>query len=634
MGELTVKPIRNQEERFRFIQRLLSDIRAMDSMIENKQFEKNHQRIGAEQEIALIDDDYNPALNGPELLDLINDPHFTTEIARFNLEINLDPYELRSDAFRQTERQLRKLLNLGQSRASDEGSQFLLTGILPTIQYGHLDRSYMTPRPRYRVLSDAIHNIRGSNFEIHIEGVEDIIYRLDSVMFEACNTSFQLHLQIDPDDFPDQYNWAQAIAGPLLSCCTNSPLLFGRELWMETRIALFQQSIDTRSSANHLRKKQRRVRFGNNWVMHSATELFKDQIARFPLILTTDIQDDAMDELAQGRIPTLPALRLQNGTVYTWNRPCYGISDTGFPHLRIENRYIPSGPTVCDEMANFAFWVGLMKGLPAQYRRLPGRMPYDNLVDNFYRAARNGLDSVFDWFGKATPADRLILDELLPIARDGLEQARVNSSDIDRYLQVIERRVSLRRDGSRWQVDNFRRLRERYGVGLARTELTRAMLKRQQTSEPVHTWSDLDPGRIYSLSMTEDTVYKIMSSDLFTVREDEPLAFVKSIMEWKKIRHLPVEDSKGELVGLVTHTNLRAFSTLSGGWEKLPIRQFMIKKLITVPLDTPISSAVKLMDTYSIGCLPVVNEHKLVGLVTDTDLKRLEKAEVEGGVME
>ncbi len=632
MGELLVRAAKGQEDKNRFIKRLLNDIRAMDVMIRDDIFEKDRQRIGAEQELALITPDYSPSLDGPDLLEQIADPHFTTEIARYNLEINLDPFELRSDAFRLTERQLRQLLSLGQQRAKERDCGVLLTGILPTIRYRHLESSCMTPRVRYQVLSDGIRQMRGSNFEIHIEGVDEVIAGLDSVMFEGCNTSFQLHLQIAPEDFAAQYNWAQLIAGPVLSACTNSPLLFGRELWAETRIALFQQSIDTRSSTNHMREKQRRVRFGSTWIHSSVSELFKEQLSRFPLILTTDIEDDAMSQLQNGQIPKLKALQLHNGTVYTWNRPCYGISDTGYPHLRIENRYIPAGPTVADEMANFAFWVGLMKAMPEEYRHLPGQIPFSNLVDNFYRAARTGLDTVFDWFGRAVPAQQLLLETLLPLARSGLEKARINESDIDRYLGIIEARVSARKCGARWQINNYRRLRDRYGTGVALTELTRGIYERQQTSEPVHTWSEIDASHVYAINLEKDPVYKIMTTDLFTVREDEPLAFVKALMTWQKIRHLPVENLEGTLIGLVTASDVHRYESTqrnNNGWAYRPIRSFMVDKLITVPPEMPVNEAIQLMREHDITCLPVVHHHQMIGLVTDTDLKKLKQAETE-----
>ena len=620
MGQQAVKSIQTSREKINFLSFLINDILALDRMIKEDRFEKNKQRIGAEQELCLVDDHYDPARTGPEILPRIEDKHLTTELAKFNLEINLDPFEIRPDCLRQTEKQLHELLNKTQSVASDFGSSILLCGILPTIRFGHLQEEWMTPMVRYKGLSDMIKSIRGKDFEIHIQGVDELIASLDSVLFEACNTSFQLHLQIHPSDYVRLYNWAQLIAGPILSVSTNSPLLLGRELWQETRIALFQQSVDSRSSSNHLRDKEPRVGFGSDWIWESVSELFKDHLTRFPLILTTDISENALDQLDEGIIPKLGALGIHNGTIYTWNRPCYGITN-GLPHLRIENRYLPGGPSTADEMANFAFWLGLMKGMPEEYRYFYLSTSFRVAKDNFFRAARTGMNTVFNWFGQPVEAGKLVLDTLLPIARVGLKKMQVNQTDADRYLDIIENRVIKRKSGAQWQVRNFRKLKENFNVSLALNELTKGMLERQQTGDPVHLWPAIDAKRYHPVISKEDCVSKVMQTDLFTVTEDEPMILARAIMKWKKIRHLPVENLKGDLTGLITATNLKAFEDLPESWENIPVKKVMVKKLITVNGATTISSAKNMMDIYSVGCLPIVEHNKMVGLVTDTDLK-------------
>jgi len=623
MGDFAVKPIRSEKMRHRFLKTLLREVKALDLMVQEGRFEREKLRIGAEQELCLIDEDGEPSLLGPEILTDIDDPHFTSEIGRFNLEINLDPFELRSDCLRNTERQLLRLLSLGDGIASDHGARFVLSGILPSLTHRHLLRKNMTPEKRYYLLSDVMKQQRGADFEIHIQGVDELMARLDTVLFEACNTSFQLHLQIPSEDFVDYYNWAQLISAPVLATAVNSPLLFGRELWMETRIALFQQSIDTRRSTNILRERQPRVYFGNRWLHNSVSELFKDHITRFPLILANEAEEDALAVLHAGNAPKLRSLRLHNGTVYTWNRPCYGVSQNR-AHLRIENRYLPAGPTVADGMANFAFWLGLMRGIPPEKRKFYQDMSFQAVKDNFYRAARYGLHTVFCWFGKEWDAGTLIREELLPMARKGLEQSGVNSTDIDRYLGIIEDRVGNRRNGAQWQIDNFRRLSADYGSGVATVALTQAIRNRQENGTPVHQWTNIDSRKVYTLDVSRDKVCQFMSTDLYSVREQEPLEFVKTIMDWKKIRHLPVEDAQDNLIGLVTHTNLRHFQEIpEEEWGSIPIREMMVKNLITVSPDTPISSAARLMKTYGVGCLPVVQDNKLLGLITDTDVKRI-----------
>lgn len=623
MGDFAVKPIRSEEMRYRFLKTLLREVKALDLMVREGRFERDKLRIGAEQELCLIDEDGEPSLLGPEILADVEDEHFTSEIGRFNLEINLDPFELRSDCLRQTERQLLRLLSLGDGIASDHGTRFILAGILPSLTHRHLLRKNMTPEKRYYLLSDVMKQQRGDDFEIHIQGVDELMARLDTVLFEACNTSFQLHLQIPSEDYVDYYNWAQLISAPVLATAVNSPLLFGRELWMETRIALFQQSIDTRRSTNILRERQPRVYFGNRWLHGSVAELFKDHLTRFPLILANEPGEDALDVLHAGNAPKLRSLNLHNGTVYTWNRPCYGVSQNR-AHLRIENRYLPAGPTVADEMANFAFWLGLMRAFPEEKRKFYEEMSFQVVKDNFYRAARYGLHTVFCWFGEEWDAGALIREKLLPLSRQGLQNSGINTADINRYLGIIEARVENRRNGAQWQIDNFRRLASAYGSGVATVALTQAIRHRQEDGTPVHSWPDIDSKRVYKLDTSRDKVCQFMSTDLYSVREQEPLGFVKSIMEWKNIRHLPVENAREKLIGLVTHTNLKNFREIpEEEWDLIPIREMMVKNLITVPPDTPISSASRLMKTYGIGCLPVVQDDKLLGLITDTDVKRI-----------
>lgn len=350
MGQQLANSQVNKETRIQFIRHLLNDIDAMDQMIQNNQFETGITRIGAEQEFCLVNKQWRPAQNAQELLPFMEDAHFTTELARYNLEINLDPLELEGGCFSTMENQLRSLLNKAHSVAKQHDTTILLTGILPTISKAELKFDYMTQSPRYWAMNQVIKEARGADIELKISGIDELSVIHDSVLFEACNTSFQLHLQIAPDDFVSSYNWSQAIAGPIMAVSTNSTLLLGRELWNETRIALFQQSIDTRRTSFALRNQEARVSFGNQWSSGKATDIFKNDIANYKVLLAKDIEQSSLDILNQGNIPKLEALCLNNSIIYRWNRPCYGVGG-GKPHLRIENRYIPSGPTVLDEMA-------------------------------------------------------------------------------------------------------------------------------------------------------------------------------------------------------------------------------------------------------------------------------------------
>ena len=617
MGSHSVRPI--DESRNTFTTLLLRDIEAMDIMLSKDMFERGHQRIGAEQELALIKSSGLPSIYGPDLLDQLPE-QFTTEIGKYNLEINLDPHELDANAFQKTEQQLRSLIGKLEKVGLERDTTPVMTGILPTFKRHHLEEKFMTERVRYKILSEAIRNLRGASFEINIQGADELIARLDSVMYEACNTSWQLHLQLHPEEFVEQYNWAQYISGPVLAVTANSPLLFGRELWHETRIALFQQSIDTRSSSNHLRDKSNRVGFGNDWLYDSPSAFFKDNISRFPSILMGENLEDAIEALNSGRIPKLKALRLHNGTVYTWNRPCYGISDTGYPHLRIENRYIPSGPTIKDAIANFMFWIGLMKGMPEKYSLLSEEVPFQIAKDNFYRAARSSLFSVFNWNGKEITAAKLILEELIPIARSGLRKIGIAESEIDENLGIIERRAILKVNGATWMLSNFRNLTACFGKGVAVQELTQALLYKQRSDRPVHEWADIDCEKVYDLSEGKTTVGRLMKTDLFTVNQEEPLSLVKAVMQWKKIRHLPVENDQGQLVGLVTRTNIE---NVEGELSELRVKDFMVTDLITAEQNLSLNDAALLIKHHQVGCLPIIRNKKLTGILTDTDFRKL-----------
>ncbi len=619
MGDFRVRKINDAIDRKKMYQHVLADVEAFEWMLKEKMFETEPLSIGAEQELCLVDNSYAPASTALEILDSINDEHFTNELALFNLEINLDPLRLQNSCFSGMETALLDLLEKGKKQAAKFQSKILQVGILPTLKYRHLQFDYMTPVQRYETLSKTLSDIRGANFQIYLQGVDEIIMSLGTVLFEACNTSFQLHLQIAPDDFVNQHNWSQMIAGPVLSACTNSPLLFGNELWAETRIALFKQSLDTRSSKKFLRKKLPRVYFGKDWLRNSASELWKNDIMRFPLIVTSDDFQDAKAVLESGGIPDLRAIRLHNGTTYTWNRLCYGFSKTK-PHLRIECRYLPSGPTAIDEIANFAFWIGLMKAEPIGGLEFWKKQDFKIAKDNLIKAARTGLNSVFHWFGQNISAKKLLLEQLIPMAADGLNNCNVSESDINKYLQIFEDRVKAEQTGSDWMVRNFRSLSKRFGNVLAEKEIVRQMLHFQDENLPLHQWPDISK-ELHPVGLDQTTVEQLMSTDIFSIPEDGSIELAKRILDWNNIHHLPVENKKGNLVGLITDGIIERLEKESKK-DLHFAHEIMLDKLITVQAPTSISEAEKIMEDHQLSGLPVVYNDKLVGMITQTDIKK------------
>ena len=282
-------------------------------------FETEQRHIGAEQELFLVDSDFQPAPRSGEILNRLEGREFTTELAKFNLEFNLDPLPYGSDCLSRLEKQLNELLIKVKKAAREIDCEILLTGILPTLKKSDLELENMTPVPRYYALNDAMTRLRGRAYEFEIRGIDELIVQHDSVMLEACNTSFQLHFQVAPHEFARLYNIAQLVTPPLLAAAANSPLLFGKKLWRETRIAVFQQAVDTRRASTHLRESKGRVSFGTHWVNNSILEIFKEDIARYRLILGTEIDEDPFQCIEEGIAPQLKALCLHNSTIYRWN---------------------------------------------------------------------------------------------------------------------------------------------------------------------------------------------------------------------------------------------------------------------------------------------------------------------------
>jgi len=555
-------------------------------------------------------------------LETLRDEHFTTEVARFNLEFNTDPLEFGGDCLSRMERQLTELLDKARRGAHKLDSEVVMIGILPTIDISDLTLENMTPKPRYFALNEAMRRLRGKDWEFYIKGADELIIRHDSVMVEACNTSFQAHYQVGPEEFAALYNLTQAVAAPVLAAACNSPLLFGRRLWRETRIALFQQSVDHRAAGLHLREQAPRVSFGRRWVDDSVLEILQEDITRFKVLLSSEIDEDALQVLASGGVPALKALRLHNGTIYRWTRPCYGILG-GKPHLRIENRILPSGPTIVDEMANAAFWFGLLSGLSRTYPDIRRVMEFDTANENFIAAARQGLRAQFGWPGhQHVPADELILEELLPVAREGLQLRGIAPADSDRYLGILEERVRSKKTGAQWQLDSFAALRDRGGRAERLAAITAGAIEHQRTGEPVHSWPLATLEQAGGWEKHYARLEQYMTTDLVTVGPDEGIELVATLMKWKNIRHIPVEDANHRLIGIVTQRALVACIAERAadlGQGTIPVREVMSPEVVSVPPETSTLEAIELMRRHKIGSLPVVKEGRLVGIVTEYD---------------
>ena len=620
------------DERRRFMRALLTDLRALERMLTEGMFERGVARIGSEQEMFLVDRSFHAAPAALDVLKRLDDPHYTTELGLFNLELNADPQPFAGKGLAQMESQLAELYAKVQRAAAEFDAQPVLTGILPTLGKTDLRLENMVPNPRYLTLNRVMTAARGEGYDISIKGLDELVAKHDSLMFEACNASFQVHLQVaDPDRFGHAYDIAQLLLAPALALGTNSPTLFGKRLWAETRIALFEQSCDIRAPSVHARERAARVSFGKGWVKGSVLEIFKDNVTRFrPLVGTEHEEDDALAVLDRGGVPELKALRLHNGTIYRWNRACDGISENGKPHLRIELRVLPSGPTIVDEVANAAFWLGMMSELSATLEDMPARMDFDHAQANFYAAARDGLAARFTWLdSEEVIAQPFILDKLLPIAEAGLARAKVDDKDAKKYLGIIEERVRTLRTGSRWTLRSLASMKSSGSQGERQTALVAATIARQATGRPVVEWERARLDELFGSRTGFNRVSQYMQTDFLTVQPDDPVELVADLMSWERIRHVPVEDATGKLVGLVTsRAVLRHLAALAKKHSittdepeesGVAVADIMRTDLLTVTPDTLTVDAIAIMRRQRVGCLPVVQDGHIVAMITEED---------------
>jgi len=620
MGEQRVDNGRDEAQHRQFMKALLTEVRALEDMHQAGMFEGGIRRIGAEQEMFLVDRANRPALCAAQILDGISDPRFTHELGLFNMEANLSPLELGGQCLSKLHAETAEVVQIARVEAAKQGADIALVGILPTLTKEHLSLSAMVPKPRYFALNEAMMKLRGSNFKFSIKGIDHLDLDHDNLMLEACNTSFQVHFQVEADEFAHLYNIAQVVTGPLLAACVNSPILLGKRLWHESRIAVFESSVDSRSSAHAARGHKPRVHFGDQWVEESVIEIFKEDIARFRVILTTDVEEDPIGMVQRGQVPKLNALRLHNGTVYRWNRACYGISDNGKPHLRIENRVIPSGPTVADEIANAAFFFGMMAKLSRSTDDIRPFFNFSDVKANFMAAAREGLRAQQVWFDqKQMTAQELILDVLLPLAKEGLGEAGIDAGDIDHYLGIVQKRVELRRTGARWQLESMESMKGQGSSHECLRSLTSSMIRQQHAGPPIADWQLAEFCFAQDWRESYRTVGQFMATDLFTVRPDDIVDFAASLMEWRYVRHVPVEDDTGKLLGLISHRQLLRL-VARGSSSEVMVSEVMHANPVSIGSDTSTVDAIRMMRDQRLSCLPVVDNGKLVGLVTEYDL--------------
>ena len=426
--------------------------------------------VGFELEACIVDDTGNPSANNSEILRTLDNALVVPELSKFNVELNGSPCTLTGRVFSRLHDELLSTWSACQNAARVNRNTLVQVGILPTMRRDLLNSHFMSDMVRYRALNDRIMALRdGQDVELLIEGHEKLDLTHEDVMLEAATTSFQIHLQCKPHRSVRDFNSSVVVSAPMVALSANSPFLFGRDLWAETRIPLFEQAIHIGD------RHSQRVIFGTGYAKESLCELF-DENKRNHSILIPFVQPEPLNKYAH--------LRFQNGTIWRWNRPLIGFDYDGQPHLRIEHRVVPSGPTIVDCVANCAMFVGLVRALYKDETPIEEEIPFEIAKNNFYTAARDGLEASIIWKnGKSVNIRELILEELVPLATEALIAEDIPADEVEKFIGVIRDRVDSGINGSAWQ----RMWVEKHGSSLS--ELTLHYAEHQETNEPVHTWA-------------------------------------------------------------------------------------------------------------------------------------------------
>ncbi|MFI5572176.1 glutamate-cysteine ligase family protein [Streptomyces sp. NPDC051740] len=494
MGEKVVAGQFDLSDRQRYREKLRRCLTGLERLLAEKRFDRPKNLMGLEIELNLAGADGMPKMLNAQVLERIASRDFQTELAMFNLEVNIAPHRLGGRVFDRLDEELRTSLTYADRKAGEVDAGIVMIGILPTLDRDDLVSSNLSDVDRYALLNEQIVAARGEDFTLDIDGVERLSCTSKSIVPEAACTSVQLHLQVTPERFAGVWNAAQAVAAAQIAVGANSPFLFGRELWRESRPPLFQQSTDTRPPELQAQGVRPRTWFGERWVT-SAFDLFEENLRYYPALLPLCDEEDPLEVLDRGGVPSLAELVLHNGTVYRWNRPVYGIAD-GVPHLRVENRVLPAGPTVTDVIANAAFYYGVVRALAEDSRPVWTRLPFEAAAANFDAACKHGIDARLTWPRRGrlgglgeVDAVTLVRDELLPLAEAGLDAWGIEPADRDLYLGVIEERCRRRVNGATWQAATFHRALD---LGLGRDAALAATTRRyrelMQQGDPVHSW--------------------------------------------------------------------------------------------------------------------------------------------------
>ncbi|MDH5325373.1 MAG: glutamate--cysteine ligase [Gammaproteobacteria bacterium] len=458
----------------RFENRLAEETRLLSQWFAENRFCDDRFASGFELEVWIVDRNAKPQPINEKLIQTMANPMVTQELAAFNIEFNFGAETLKNSAFTHHREEMMQLWRHGSATAKNLDSQLAMIGILPTVKSTDLTMANVSSMKRYAALNEQVLRMRnGRPLRLDIHGNEILRLSHEDVMLESATTSFQIHLQVPISKALRAYNASIILSAPVVAVAANSPYLFGKNLWSETRIPLFEQSVEVGGYGDASQGPMRRVSFGSGYARESLMEIFEENYQHFPVLLPM-LQQEPLEHFAN--------VRLHNGTLWRWNRPLIGLGDK-LPHIRIEHRVVPAGPTLEDNLANAAFYYGLVYALAQQQPAPETQLPFELARDNFYRAAQYGLDTNIVWLdGKKIKIQTLILKTLLPLAAKGLQRLQVDQTDIDRYLTIIESRTVNNCTGAEWQ----RAFVCRYGPDMEK--LTTSYIENQESGLPVHNW--------------------------------------------------------------------------------------------------------------------------------------------------
>ncbi len=550
MGQEIQKTCFSTDHFRKFSSALTVETQLLNEWLSKRKLEQQQMQCGFELEAWLINHEYQPAPANEHFLALANNPLMSAELAQFNIEINTSPQHLQTQCFSEVASELHNTWQQSCDIANNMGLHLGMFGILPTLALDNLNIDYISESNRYAALNEQILKQRqGRPLKIDISGEEHLHVEQMNVMLESATTSFQLHWQLPAKQAAHYYNASLLASSISVAIAANSPYLLGKQLWAETRIPLFEQAVEVGGYAGAAQGPLKRVSFGSCYLKASAIEAFEENLHHFPVLLAT---------LFNSKAAELKHLRLHNGTIWRWNRPLVDFDANGHPHLRIEHRVMPAGPSIVDMLANAAFYYGFVHSCAQQPKHFAEQLSFATVRDNFYKAAQHGLDARIKWLDDKTwSIKKLILNQLLPIAKEGLQDLNINIADQDYYLNIIEERVSNQQNGSRWQIDFIKR------TGHDMRLLTEMYLKHQQSNAPVHTWElPKPPQKTYDPKLS--ILHSIPAGLTDTAARD-----LHRVLDGPTLLCLPGHASEGIFISVLLHGNE------DSGW--LAIRRILKK---------------------------------------------------------